>query len=661
MSQVFTFKASEWPVYCGVYLMKDRFGQVLYVGKAKNLRSRLASYFRQSGLAPKTAALVRRIAGIETLRTETEKEALLLEGNLIKRYRPRYNIIFRDDKSYLLFSLDKRHDYPKLRITRSPKANKDIVYFGPFTSGHAAKKTWRELGRIFPLRKCRDSGFKNRIRPCLYYHIKQCLGPCVLPVDRKEYLTHVRAVESFLTGKRKDVLHNLHKKMKEASDKLEFERAAAMRDLIADMRTTVEMQRVVLNEEEDLDAVDFFAGPDGLALCVIFMRGGRVLDMLTFAWPNLEAEESGESLPSEGNEESEKAKQNLLENPHFAPIRHEPEELFLSFLTQFYRRATPTAPKIVLPAEFLKNAPDLGAIKEMLQDLRGGPVRLVRPSSAALGSLLELARSNAEEALKSVAYGISSKRETSLQPLLKEKLALYREPKRIEVVDISHLGGHNTRAGVIVFENGSLQKGDYRIYRLDHLDGSFDDFAALAAWTKRRLDSGAPWPDLLLIDGGKGQLNAVNEVLDEAGGGGLFEIASIAKPGGGRKFKASEGSGKRRPHGRSKGSQEDRIFRPGSSEPMELKPDGPEMLFLQRLRDEAHRFVITSMRKARRKLDLRSKLTDLPGIGKTTAKMLWERFGSLAAIRKATLEDLLAMPGLGAKKAAQILEALKDL
>ena len=605
---MFQFVPKDFPTDPGVYLMKNAQGKVLYVGKAVNLRSRLSSYFRGEVAHPKTQALVAKVAGVDILVTATEKEALLLEASLIKKHRPRYNIVLRDDKSYLLFKLDKSHDFPKFSITRRVVRD-GSTYFGPFTSAQAARKTWRELNRLFPLRKCRDVSYNNRVRACLYHQLGQCLAPCIGNLSKEEYSQVVKRVEAFLSGRSSDVIKRVEREMLEASEHLQFERAAQLRDLVAAMRATIEGQAAVLPNHADLDAIDVFAAGSGMGLTVLFVRQGRLLDRVNFFWPDFSEEELPEVLPS--------------------------------FLAQYYRPESFVPTKILLPKRLLDAMGESGAAMaaEVLSERRGGKVALAAPKSNEEERLLEIASANAARA---VTEAQEKGAEESVPQLLGRKLQVGREIGRIEAVDVSHLGGKSMRVGMVVFEDGRFVKDSYRQYAFPELEGSGDDYAALARWVEKRIGSGEPWPDLVLIDGGKGQLAAVERALAQAGLPHLWELASIAKSG------------------RSKNALDDQIFRPGRKNPLALRPGSKELLFLQRLRDEVHRFVIGRQRQARKKVGMKSEILAIPGVGPKMAKLLWERFGTLERMREASLEDLLALAGLGPKKAKTVFQALRS-
>jgi len=603
----FAFDPKNYPTSPGVYLMKNASGRIVYVGKAKSLRARLSSYFRGTDQSPKTRALVSVIAFIDTLLTGSEKEALLLEASLIKKHKPRYNIVLRDDKSYVLFKLDKSTAYPRLTMTRRVVAD-GSVYYGPFTSAASARATWRELTRIFAIRKCSDASFANRARPCLYHHIGQCGAPCKGLVSPEEYAAVVRRVEAFLAGRSKELITNLEKEMREASAALEFERAAQLRDLIQAMRDTVEGQAAVLPGMGDADALGYFVSERGLAASLVFVRQGRVLDRTNFYWPRLGDADVSEAL-------------SALPAQYYGPGRFIPGRLITPFAL-----------------------PDATAIGEALTVHRGAEVKITAARGAKEKGLIEIAAANAREA----ARDRERKQNADPASLLAAALRLPREARRIETVDISHLGGGGVVAGMIVYEDGRLKTEDYRHYKIAGAEGSGDDYLALAAWAVRRVASGEPWPDLVLIDGGRGQLAAVERALAEAEGGagtvaaGRFELAAIVKES----------------HAAS--ALEDKIYRPGRKNPLSLKPGSPELLFLQHLRDTAHRFALSRQRRSRKAAALQSQVLDIPGVGPKTARLLWDRFGSVPAMAEATTGDLTAL-GLGPKQAADLVAKLAKI
>lgn len=600
MSEEFKFFAADYPDTPGVYLMKNARGRIIYVGKAKRLRRRLASYFQKNtGHTPKTRALVANVRSVEILLTGTEKEALLLENSLIKKHRPRYNVVLKDDKQYVLFKLDKGSEFPWLMVTR--KVVKDgSVYFGPFTSGSAARATWKLLGKVFPLRKCSDHVLHNRVRPCLYYDIHQCCAPCVMDVDREMYAGLVRQVEMLLSGKSGDLVSSLNKKMIEASANLEFEKAAQFRDQIQAVRKTVEGQVAVIHDNRDRDVIGLGESGGGLGLGLLFIRQGRLLDQKQFFWPGL----------------------SLDEGP----------EVVKSFLLQYYKVGRFIPPTIIAPHEV-----DDPLLPEVLAERRADNVRIITPQNTQEKKLLEIARQVARQA-QEIKDTISVR--------LMKALQLGSEPLRIECIDASHLGGTGMKVGQVVFEEGRRNKEASRVYSFPELEGTGDDYAALSAWVKRRVESGPPWPDLVLIDGGRGQLSAVEAAMSECGEDAelCWELAAIAKG-----------------PSRRAGELDDLIFRPGRKNPMNLKGGSAELLFLQKVRDEAHRFVLGRQRKARKKVVLSSELTSLPGIGPKTARILWDRFESLDEMIEADVVDIRSLPGIGKKKGEQIHAALLTL
>lgn len=632
---------SSIPVTPGVYLFKNATGQIIYVGKAKHLRRRISSYFRRSeDLTPKTRAMMSHAASVDTISTITEKEAFLLEASLIKKHRPHYNIVLRDDKQYVLFCLDRNVPFPRLVITRPktarggrpvhssqempvahkepllPGRRRNMLFFGPFVSSGAARETWRAIHHLFPLRRCSERAFANRTRPCLYYHLGQCLAPCVHAVDPGEYGRMVSRVELFLAGRSSEVIDQLQVEMERASEKLEFERAAQLRDQIKAIRQTVERQAAVLPGEVDIDVVGIAESGEGLGLGILFVRQGKVLDGKTFFWPGI----------------------GLAEAP----------ELIASFLTQFYGPSSIIPPRILIPWELpvepgtIEDGNPRAVLEEMLADLRQGPVSIQVPRNAMENQLVSMAGANARESARTARESITD--------LLAKRLGLEKAPLRIECVDVSHTGGKETRVGLVVFEDGKASRDAYRVYAIPTETAHGDDYAALAAWTARRIESGPPWPDLLLIDGGRAQLATIERALAENGHPNLFPLAAIAKA------RTVDGRADRRA-----GNVADRIFLPGRSNPVPLREGAPELLFLQMVRDTAHDFVIGRHRRARNAATLSSELMRLPGVGPKTAKLLWQHFDSLPDMANADEKQLAAIPGIGAAKAKKLRTLLRGL
>ena len=626
---------SLFPAEPGVYLFKDASGKIIYAGKARRLRQRLASYFRSSlALTAKTRLMLEKAESIDILRTATDKEALLLEASLIKKYRPRYNILLRDDKEYLLFRISGSHPYPRVEMLRRNQRrgkaqDKGERWFGPFSSGFAARETWKLIHKHFPLRRCRDIAFANRTRPCLYHDMGQCLAPCVLPVPQEKYRHMLDEAALLLSGKSRELLSGLTKDMLRASEDLRFEEAASLRDRIRAVESTIERQSVVLDGKRTLDLIGVAQVPEGLALGVLFVREGLLIDGRNFFWPGFAVED----MP----------------------------ELLAGFLSQFYldRQGLGESipPRVAVP--WLPESPETDAeisiagLEAALTEIRGRPVYITRPKDSDEDSLLLMAASNAREAAKSTA-------QPSMADLLARRFRAAKPVRRIESVDVSHTGGQQTRAGLVVFEDEQPLPHAYRVYALDEnlndagAEGG-DDYAAIKAWAKRRAAKAQenPWPDLLLIDGGKGQLAAVLRAFSEAGirtgtqEGDAFILASIAKA------RNEDGKADRRA-----GNISDRIFLPGRTNPLALAAGSPELLFLQRIRDTAHDFSLGRHRQARAAATLSGELTRLPGVGPKLARALFERFGSLTAMADAGEGALASVPGIGRQRAKAIAARL---
>ena len=691
---------SSIPSTPGVYLYKDAGGRIIYVGKARNLRRRVLSYFRPADqLTAKTAAMIGRAAGIEFLTTTTEKEALLLEASLIKKHRPHYNICLRDDKQYVMFRLSEKDPFPRLEIVRRMKKRDGARYFGPFTAGLAARETWKTIHRIFPLRRCSDRAMKNRETPCLYHHIHLCYAPCTGEITPEAYADMTKRVALLLSGKSTELVDMLKKAMEQASEALEFERAASLRDQIRAIEKTVEKQAIVLQSGGDMDVVGLVSMPDGLALGVVFVRHGLVQDRSTFFWPGLGLEDASELLWSFLGQfyhagrsipprivlpylpwETDRPGNLLAVDSESALVAlHASESMGSPFLVgggvtpcflgedTLTPRANAgqsekTAPSLMEQAAALleehdrKNAriqadaeegeTGQDTLEAVLGELRGGPVRIAVPRNEEERHLLDMARSNARESAK-------NRKDASLADKLAAAFRYDRPVMRVECADVSHTGGESTKVGVVVYEDGRPLREDYRVWNIEGAGG--DDYAALSMWAKKRLEHGEPWPDLLLIDGGRGQLAAVHKILgeeraEEEDGRLPFLLAGIAKA------RDERGHADRRA-----GNVADRIFIPGRSNPLPLREGCPELLFLQVVRDAAHDFSIGRHRQARARQAFSGELRQLPGIGMKTAQLLWEHFDSVSDMKAAPLSRLMELPGIGKKKAEAIQNALQKL
>ena len=661
------------------------------------MRRRVLSYFRAEGLPAKTKAMLSHAGSIEYLTTTTEKEALLLESSLIKKHRPRYNIVLRDDKQYVLFRLNPKHPFPRLEVVRQARRD-GARYFGPFTSALSARETWKLLHRAFALRRCSDRAMKNRVRACLYHFMGQCPAPCMDLVTPQQYNENVRKVCDLLQGRAAPLLDSLREAMEQASEDLEFEKAAVLRDQIRAVERTVERQAAVLPGGGDMDAVGLYQAEKGLALGIVFVRGGAVTDGRAFYWPGLTFEDAPELLWSfvsqyysqitppprillpwlppdtervEDAEDGESTGEdiNAGAGTQAAPLTPIPSgtgadlppvaaspPADASGPLPGLLPGPPSGPSSVphsdpddallsVPAAAPSSAPLTGRelLEQTLADRRGGAVRIVPPQHAGDNQLVDMAQSNAREE----ARRQEQKSEMNILDRLARALHLSGPPSRIECVDVSHTGGRQTRVGMVVFEDGQPARPQYRTYSMPD---SGDDYATLYAWVARRLESGPPWPDLLLIDGGRGQLRTIQRALEEAGQPDLFALAAIAKA------RDEQGHADRRA-----GNVADRIFVPNRANALPLREGGQELLFLQNIRDTTHRFAIGRHRKARRGAALAGELMRLPGVGPATARLLWDHFGSVEAMCAATQEELRKIPGIGPAKASMLLEKLSGL
>jgi excinuclease ABC subunit C len=585
----------------GVYLMKDAQGRVIYVGKAKRLKNRLASYTRPvSGptwYAHKVAVMVGQAASVDYVITSSEKEALLLESTLIKKHRPRYNADLRDDKSYPYFRLTLKHDFPRFSLVRRPRLGDGSRYFGPFQSAGAARQTMYMLQRIFPLRRCSDHALKNRGRPCLDYETGRCLGPCAGKIGREEYAKLVKQLEEFFAGKGRVLARRLQKQMEAAAREERFEEAAALRDRWQALTLTLEKQQVSGSSAEDLDAVALHAGEEGMRLARLRVRGGQVED-------------------------------SRVHDLSRAAV--EPGEAMAQALVMFYEH-TPAPPLILL--SHLPPAPSL--VAEVLAEKAGRKVELRLPQRGAKKKLLDLARLNAAQPRR------DGPGPGSVLERLGQKLGLGLAPHSMECLDISHLGGSLTVAGLAAMSGGEPDKGRYRRYKVLGGEGGGDDYAAMAHVLARRLTGGDPPPDLLLLDGGKGQLAMAVRAVEAAPAGRRPALAALAK-------------------GRAPG-EPDRVYLPGRKNPVSLKEGDPALLLLMRLRDEAHRFAVAYHRLLRKKALTRSILEEVPGIGPKKKTALLGAFGSLAAVKNASLEQLVSRGGLDQTTAARLASFLAAL
>jgi len=551
--------------------------------------------------------LMARASDIAFITTATEKEALILENNLIKKHRPRYNVILRDDKTYYHLSLDPAETFPRLRLVRK-RQNDAALYFGPYPSGLAAKETLRFIQRIFPLRTCRDRDFQLRARPCLEYQIGRCLAPCKNRIDEAAYRTLVENAVSFLRGRRRELISDLKKQMEQAAQELNFEEAARLRNRIGALSHALEQQHVDGGSETDKDVLGVFSDSETHRICILFVRAGK-----------------------------------LTGSKSFTPVKTKAdrEEILSSALRQHYDEAG-------LPEEILLpySLPDEAVLLEWLAEKQQKRVRITVPRRGAKKALVDLACANARE-LQASDRRKEEQKEAALL-FLQEKLLLAALPRRIECFDISNLGGKSAVGSMVVFQDGEPEKSGYRRFRVRGPDEP-DDYGMMREVLTRRFQGPDPAPDLLVVDGGKGQLNVALAVLSDLKI--KLDVIGLAKEE--RSFLAA----KRRLQGKPAKS-EDRVYVPRRKDAIYLSSSPAALALLQRLRDEAHRFAVSYHRKVKTKNDLSSVLDAIPDIGPSRRTLLLKYFGSAQQVRKASLEDLQKVPGIGRELAEKIYSAL---
>ncbi|HET7677685.1 MAG TPA: excinuclease ABC subunit UvrC [Candidatus Limnocylindrales bacterium] len=608
---------SKLPARPGVYLMKDAQGRVLYVGKAQNLRHRVRSYWqKQSPTGPgellRISQAIERVVDVEVTQTDTVSEALLLEANLVKRYQPRFNVRLKDDKSYPFIKVTLGDDFPRIERTRKLPAD-GSRYFGPYASASSVDEAMNLIRRLFPFRTCTidiREGVRALQRPCLLYHIKRCQGPCIEAISKEDYRRDIEQVTLFLEGRQEQVAKALAREMQAASEALDYERAAALRDKVRAIERTMESQKMAAHERTDLDLLGYARSGNAAAVQLFVVREGKTVSRDVF----------------------------LLENVAQAAD----EEVLEAFVKQYYARAGSIPSRVLVP----RRLPDAGDLAAFLAARRGRQVRLDVPQRGRYRQLMELAGRNAAETLaREQARWLADegRAQASLEQLA-EALSLPAPPSRIECYDISTIQGTSTVGSMVVFEDGRPRTGEYRRFRIRTVVGT-DDYASHREVLRRRFrravagEEGSAeelrWklPDLLLIDGGLGQANAARGVLDELG---LHDIPvwGLAK-------------------------EREELFRPGDALPVVLPPTSQALFLVQRLRDEAHRFAVTYHRQLRSKAAVRSVLDELPGVGPSRKRALLRVFGSARAIREATVEQIAAVPGIGPNLAGRIKATLE--
>jgi excinuclease ABC subunit C len=595
--------------------MKDTRGTVVYVGKAQSLRNRVRSYWQKQtggGESQLIRSVIDKIADLEYTMTDSVSEALLLEINLVKRYRPRYNVRLKDDKSYPFIKITLSDDFPRVERTRKLPAD-GSRYFGPYASASSVDEAMNLIRRLFPFRTCTldiHEGRKAIERPCLLYHIKRCQAPCVGYIGKAEYQADIAQIERFLEGRQEDVARELTRQMQQASEATEYERAAALRDKVKAIERTMESQKMAAHATTEEDVLGLARQDTQAAVQLFAVRGGKMVGRDVF----------------------------LLD----APRETDDATVLSGFVQQYYSRATSTPPVVLVPA-----LPDDAAdLEEMLTACRGAVVRLHVPRRGAKRELLELATRNATETLaREHARWLADQGKTlaALEELA-EALELSAVPRRIECYDISNFQGAQSVGSMVVFEDGKPRTGEYRRFRIKEVKGA-NDYASHQEVLRRRfrrakageegVEEELRWqlPDLVVIDGGKGQLSAAKEVLDDLGYHDLA-VVGLAK-------------------------EREEIFLPDREEPVLLPTTSSALYLMQRLRDEAHRFAITYHRSLRAKAATRSAFDDLPGVGPKRRAALLRVFGSTKRVREAPLEQVAAVPGIGASLAAKIKAGLE--
>jgi excinuclease ABC subunit C len=601
------------PTQSGCYIYKDKEGTVIYVGKAVNLRNRVRSYFQKSAShSPKTRRLVENIADMDWVVTDTELEALILECNLIKKWRPKYNIRLRDDKHYPYLQLTTSEPFPRLLITRRVKQGDGNRYFGPFTNSHAVYSTMDLVYKVFPLVTCRKfwTNTENQ-RPCLYHHMGRCPeAPCAGLADKERYKEGVKQAEQFLSGRTDALVRDMEAQMERAAEDLEFERAAKIRDRIQAVKTVVERQKVVSTTTGDQDVMAVVADEAGACVQMFFIRGGKLIGQEHF----------------------------LLDGADAGAGEGGIEEATAEFVKQYYQDASFVPAEIVLP----QYVEEMEIIESWLRQKKGQKVTLTVPKQGEKKKLLDLAATNARLALDQIKLNSAAERDRIDGALrqLAEALGMPDSAlRRIEAYDNSNIQGRHAVGGMVVFEEGKPKKADYRRFKIELSEGDPNDFAMMFEMLTRRFNQMAEnnpkfsaAPDLILIDGGKGQLSAAQDAMKQFGYD--FPMIGLAK-------------------------QFELVYVPGRDEPIELERNSPALFLLQRIRDEVHRWAITYHRELRGRASKMSVLDEIPGIGPTRRRELLKFFGSVDKMKRVTVEDLAKAPGMNKAAAQAVYDHLR--
>ena len=614
-------KLNAIPTKPGVYLYKNQAKKVIYVGKAVNLRNRVRSYFHKSSQTNlRLHNLVKDIRDIEFIITGSELEALLLENTLIKKYQPKYNVLLKDDKRYPYIKVHYQEPFPRVTTTRQI-LNDGARYFGPYTAAWAAYQTLDLARKIYPYLTCTRNITGQDERACLYYHIGRCAAPCIGAVTQDEYRAVIDDLCDFLAGNTKEITQKLIQEMQQAAETLDFERAAVLRDQLKAIDQIVQKQKVISPDMVDEDVIAFARANNDTCVQVFFIRGGKLMGREYF----------------------------LLDGVDDA----DDKEIMAAFLKQFYNQVSDIPPQILLPQE----VDELMIIRDWLRNKRGSKVTLKVPRRGKKRELVAMAAENATETLAHLKaqWELDQGKQTQALNELRENLHLPADPLRIECYDISTLQGTHTVASMVVFAKGVARKSDYRRFKMKTAVGKPDDFAAMEETLRRRFkrmkdaqqttaesanpgrkaNEPNPWtllPNLIIIDGGKGQLNAALKVLDEFELREVIPVVSLAK-------------------------KEEEVFLPDQSEAILLPRHSQALYMIQRIRDEAHRFAITYNRNLRRKAGVASQLDNIPGVGPKRRKALLKAFGSVKKIRQANVKAIAAVPGIN----LSLAETIKSL
>lgn len=596
-------KLAAFPSDPGVYIMKGSCNRILYIGKAKNLERRVRQYFLGGDGRAHIAQLVPQVEEIETIVVRSEKEALLLENNLIKEHKPKYNVLLKDDKNFIALRIDEKSLYPTISIVRyRGKPKEGGTYFGPFTSAHKAKEMLDLAERLFPLRQCSDEELKRRTRPCILFDMGRCIAPCVKRCTDKEYEETVKRCVRFLRGKDEETLEILRREMESASEALEFEKAAEILKKIRAVERSMERQHVDIPFGFDGDIIGFYRQGGEVTISKIVMRSGRLLSMMPF---------------------------------HFSHLASDDEEVLTTFLMQHYAGLFEYPEEVIVPFALSLS------LGELLSEEAKSSFALLHPKRGDKLALLEIAMKNAE-----VEFTRKRNEESEIDEMLtrlKEALHLKRYPERIECIDNSSFGLKESVSAIVTFEDGKPARSKFRTFRIKAATPGSDTGAMYEVLTRRFSKKGEILPDLLIVDGGRAQLSEALRVFKECN---IITVDLIA-------MSKEEGR-------HDKGQTAERIWLAGRKDPVSLVKSSKELFLLQKIRDEAHRFVLSFQKKRRSKAALKSELEEIPGIGPKKRKSLLTQLGSLKGIKEATLDQLKAINGISLRDAEVIIAFFKE-